>query len=386
VFLTTDGPAEQVATLDPESLAAYACRQSGDQTEPLRYLDGLAKLCTALDTEAGLTTAGRIRVRAALISALVTQCRVRAAVAADPTTARTPIRRPVFITGLLRTGTTFLQQLLARHPDLRAPRLWELMAPAGPGEPADLIAACESYVAEYYQAAPGFRAIHPLGAELPEECHRLMANTFRDSIYGLRYRVPGYVEWLRGKDMVPAYEFHRTALQCILARRGGSGAVLLKGPSHLWHLDALARVYPDARIIRLHRSPAVSVPSVCSLTSVVRGARAATVDNAEIGRYWLDQVGPLLDRLRPGVAPTATPPLDVRYQDLVADPMSTVDRVCDYIGVPLTGAAGARMADLVAPAAGNHTGHRYSAADFGLSTNGLNQRFAAYLDAFELHP
>jgi hypothetical protein len=381
VSLTTDGPAEHATALDPESLAADACRQIGDEpAEPLRYLDGLAELCAALDAEAGLTSAGRVRVRTALTSALVTQHRVRAA---DRATARTPIRRPVFITGLLRTGTTFLQQLLARHPDLRAPRLWELMAPAGPGEPADLIAACESYVAEYYQAAPAFRAIHPLGAELPEECHRLTANTFRDPIYALRYRVPSYVEWLRGQNMVTAYEFHRTALRCILTRRCGTGAVLLKGPSHLWHLDALARVYPDARIIRLHRSPAVSVPSVCSLTSVVRGARAATVDNEEIGRYWLDQVGPVLDGLRPGVGPTATPPLDVRYQDFVADPMATVDRVCDHIGVPLTGEAVARMSDLLTPAGGG--GHRYSAADFGLSTDGLNQRFAAYVDAFQLH-
>jgi hypothetical protein len=126
---------------------------------------------------------------------------------------------------------------------------------------------------------------------------------------------------------------------------------------------------------------------VCSLTAVVRGARATTVDNDEIGRYWLDQVGPVLDGLRPGAGPTATPPLDVRYADLVADPIGTVMRVCDHIGVPLTSTAIARMSDLIARTDGGPAGgHRYSAGDFGLSTEGLNRRFTGYLDAFELHP
>ena len=148
--------------------------------------------------------------------------------------AQTPIQ-PIVITGLLRSGTTFLQQLLSQHPALRAPALWELMAPASPRKPSQLIADGESYVEEYYRAAPAFRSIHPLDASQPEECHRLTANSFRHFIFALRYRVPSYVRWLREQSMTEAYRFHREQLSCLLAREPGN-PVLLKCPSHLWHL------------------------------------------------------------------------------------------------------------------------------------------------------
>jgi hypothetical protein len=370
--------------LDPVSLAAEARRRAGaDPDEDLRFMDGLDRLATALDGQARLTEAGRARARAALVTATATQIHVKRLTTAVPQIGRTPIR-PVFITGLLRTGTTLLHNLLARHPGLRAPALWELMAPAGP-DPADsLIASCESYIEEYYRAAPAFRAIHPLDARLPEECHRLTANSFRHPIYALRYRVPGYVEWLRGRSMAPAYAFHRTQLGCVLWRRPGD-PVVLKCPSHLWHLDELAREYPNAKVIRLHRSPAVAIPSVCSLTAVVRAARAERVDHEEIGRYWLEQADTALAGLRRGGGPLPTPPLDLRYADLVADPLATAARVCDHIGVPMTEEARRRMSaflDTKGKAAAGR--HRYAAADFGLDDRLLARRFAGYIAEFGL--
>jgi hypothetical protein len=383
--LTTEKPTGSGTTFDPQLLVEDAYRQTGGTPdEPLSYLDGLNALCAALDTQARLSPAGRVRVQDALVKALVNQRRVRMAIAANPQIERIPVVQPVFVTGLLRTGTTFLQHLLAQHPQLRAPQLWELMAPAGPEEPADLITACESYIAEYYRVAPKFKTIHPLGARRPEECHRLTANTFRDLIYAVRYRVPDYLVWLRHQSMVPAYEFHLTQLRCVLFRQAGS-RLLLKGPSHLWHLDALAAIYPDARIIRLHRSPIEAVPSVCSLTSVVRGACSDAVDNEEIGWYWLDQIGTILDDLRPGIGPTQLPPLDVRYADFIADPLGTAGWVCDFLGVPLTDEASRRMSAFIAHDSGTAAAsHRYTPQEFGLRPEQLGERFASYIAAFDL--
>lgn len=370
--------------MDPAALVEQARRVTGaGQDEPVDHLAELARLCAALETQAGLTEAGLASARGALVRALANQFHVRRMYRANPGIADIPLA-PVFITGLLRTGTTFLQHLLGSHPDVRAPRLWELMAPAGPGTPAELVAECEEYVREYHRAAPRFAAIHPLGAQQPEECHRLTANTFRDPIYALRYRIPDYTAWLREQSMVPAYEFHAAQLRCILARVPGR-PVVLKGPSHLWYSDALAAVYPDAKLIRMHRSPLVALPSVCSLTSVVRAARAAHVDDAEIGRYWLDQADRALGGLRRGVAPTSVAPLDVRYDDLVADPIGIAERVCDYIGVALTRPAAARITayatrDRDRPA----QRHEYAAADFGLRPGALAERFGDYIAEFGL--
>jgi hypothetical protein len=374
----------ELTALDPESVAAEARRVTGcPPDEPLRFLDGLDRLTAALDGPARLTAAGRRNVRAALVKALATQVHVTRLTQAFPQVEDVPVR-PVLITGLLRTGTTFLQHLLAQHPGLRSPALWELMAPAGPGAEPELIAACESYVDEYYRVAPEFRAIHPLHARLPEECHRLTANSFRHEIYALRYRVPAYTEWLAGRSMTPAYEFHREQLRCVLWRRPGR-PVVLKCPSHLWHLDAVRAVYPDATVIRLHREPAVAVPSVCSLTAVIRAARSSSVDREEIGRYWLDQATTALTGLRRGESPLATPPLDLRFEDLVADPLGTAAQVCDHIGVPLTEEARRRMTAFLSAEDDAPRGrHDYTPEDFGLSRRQLDVRFAGYRAEFNL--
>ncbi len=294
---------------------------------------------------------------------------------------RRPLR-PIIITGMLRTGTTFLQNLLAQHPDIRAPALWELMAPARRDPPEDLIAQCAGYVAEYDRIAPKFKYIHPLHVESPEECHRLTGNTFCDPIFALRYRVPSYVKWLDRQSMVPIYQYHRTQLQVLLDRIPGEH-VLLKGPSHLWHLDDLAAVYPDAAVVRMHRSPAVAVPSVCSLTSVVRGASTDSVDDQEIGRYWLERVTPVLEGLRRGSGPFSRPPLDIRYADLVADPMAVVAEICAAVGLSLTDAARRRMNGYLS-AGQARSQHAYDAEQFGLRAGQLADRFSDYLDEFAI--
>src|ERR671934_2438060 len=130
----------------------------------LRFLSALDRLCSALSDEARLTEAGRRSTRRSLVSALVLQLRLHRLLEAHPEVERLPFDGPLVVAGLFRTGTTLLQNLLAQHPDMRVPQLWELMHPVsrdGSGaERARLIRVTQSYVQAYYRAAPAFRAIH----------------------------------------------------------------------------------------------------------------------------------------------------------------------------------------------------------------------------------
>lgn len=371
----------QQSTLDIDTIVQSARHVAGDDETEFRDLEPLRQLVRSVDEEARLTSAGRSRLQRSLVRSLVEQLETSHRIAERPEVTDRPLR-PIIITGLLRTGTTFLQHLLAQHPQLRAPALWEMMAPARRDRPEELIAQCSAYIAEYDRIAPKFKHIHPLHVDFPEECHRLTGNTFCDPIFALRYHVPSYAQWLDRQSMVPIYRYHRTQLQVLLDRIPGDH-VLLKGPSHLWHQDDLAAVYPDALVIRMHRSPSVAVPSVCSLTSVVRGASAEAVDDHEIGRYWLDRVTPVLAGLRRGVGPFDRPPLDIRYADLVADPMAVVAEICAAAGLSVTDEAQRRMNGYLS--AGHAKGqHTYRAEQFGLRSDQLADRFSDYLDEFAL--
>ena len=55
----------------------------------------------------------------------------------EPGILRQPIERPIFITGLPRSGTTFLHRLMLEDPDNRAPLVWQTIYPYPPRRGAD---------------------------------------------------------------------------------------------------------------------------------------------------------------------------------------------------------------------------------------------------------
>lgn len=373
---------------DVASILAEAAMNGVSDPDHIVGREALDRLAHALDTEAKLTSDGRKAVRNSLIGALTIQARAAQMRSVEPAIATTPITAPVFITGMLRTGTTLIHNLLAEHPDLRAPRLWELTAPVSSrqGEQANqnLVRDSAAYVAEYNKAAPALASAHFLDALRPDECQRLTGAIFTSMIYELRYDVPSYGHWLYQQDQVDAYAYHRLLLQHILWRQGG-GTVVMKCPFHLWRLGALVETYPDARIIHMHRSPAVTIPSTCSLTEIVRGARSDRIDRPAIGRLWSSRIEDAISEL-PAVRTGAladTPVLDVSYSRLMADPLAMVGEICDFIGVPLTAAAERAMRDyLAANPQRKHGAHQYKAEDYGLDTVELERRFGDYTTQF----
>ena len=45
-----------------------------------------------------------------------------------------PVKKPIFIIGMPRTGTTLLSRLMGEDPRLRAPLMWEMGSPCPPGK------------------------------------------------------------------------------------------------------------------------------------------------------------------------------------------------------------------------------------------------------------
>jgi hypothetical protein len=377
--------------LDEGALLQAARRQTG-----LEDLGGdtfrvpLRVLRESLGAEARLTPLGRIVARRDLVSLLVTRLRLVEDRKRQPGIAEQAIRRPLFIVGLPRTGSTLLHQLLAQDSQNRVAQTWEVMAPSPPPDAARYasdprIARAARQLRWLEVLAPDFKKIHPVGAGAAIECIAIMSPSFLSPRFHTLYHVPTYQEWLERQDLRPAYEFHRRFLQHLQWRAPASRWVL-KAPAHLFAFDALFATYPDALLVQTHRDPLTVLASVASLTAVLQAAVTDHLDLREIGaevtRRWANGLERAM-QFRQEASSPGERFLEVHYHELARDPIATIRRIYAHLGATLSQEAERRMRQHLAGSPKDKYGaHRYSLDAFGLDPTDLSHRFKAYREFF----
>jgi Sulfotransferase family len=151
---------------------------------PDDYTDGLEVLLESYARDAGLTPAGEKAARALLRGALAARLLSQAGWQAHPAWAQVRIERPVFVTGLPRTGSTALPRLLAADPAHQGLELWLAEAPqprpprpAWAGDP--LFQAVQAACARHNVEHPEFMGVHYVAADQVEECWQLLRQSMR---------------------------------------------------------------------------------------------------------------------------------------------------------------------------------------------------------------
>ncbi len=382
--------------LSPELLLRSATQRTGLTDLGLQGIHGpLQRLVTALEREANLTLLGRVTIRHFLVSLLEIALLLQRERTLRPAIAEQRIAAPVFIVGLPRTGTTLLHNLLVQDPDTRAPRTWETMYPAGyPETPSTIRRAkwkTSARLALANRIAPQFRRIHPVGADRPEECVALMAPGLTSALFHTLYRVPSYQDWFEMDRQNLGFDTHFRLLQLLQFLRGPAGKRqqsrwVLKCPAHLFSLKALLRRYPDAQLIQTHRDPLRAIPSIASLNTTLRAAFSSQVNPREIGRDCTRRWSGALEQfLRQRDSLSTDRVVDVAYSELVASPVSTVQRVYDRLGWRLSASARTAMQGYLATNPKDACGvHRYSLQAFGLDAAQEAQRFSSYCERFNI--
>jgi hypothetical protein len=346
-------------------------------------------LIESLERDAQLSLIGRIAARQDMIRLLANRLRMVSDQKRHPEILARPVVRPLFVTGLPRTGTTLLHGLLAQDPAHRAPLNWETMAPSPPPERTTSqtdrrIGQAERFLAWFHRLNPDIKRIHPLGARLPEECLIITSHSFYSFQFQTMYHVPSYEAWLEAQDLRTCYAWHRRFLQQ-LQRRSPTRWVL-KAPAHLFGIEALFAAYPDAGVIFTHRDPLEVAGSLASLTAVLRSTFSDGVNRAAVGPEmsgrWCDATQRALRARDAGVAP-AERFYDVRYADLMRDPIGTVRGIYEHFELPFRpGLEDVLRRYLAEHRKDKHGRHEYTLAEFGLDAEHERQRYRAYRERF----
>jgi hypothetical protein len=310
-----------------------------------------------------------------------------------PEIAQQKIVKPVFIIGFPRTGTTILHDILAQDPVNRAPLTWEVMFPSPPPRTATFetdarIAVCEDSFVGVRAAIPQFKAMHPMGAQLSQECVTLMGEAMCTPLFHNQFRVNAYQDWVDLEaDWSHVYDFHHKQLQHLQ-----SGHMLdrwvLKTGAHMWGLEHLLETYPDARIVFTQRHPVKSLTSYASLTALVRTLGSDHVDKVEIAADWSVRLKRVLEHVWSVRMAKKYPDaifLDVLFSDFVRNQFGVVEKIYDAFDLPMSEAGATAMRKFIDEnPPGVHGIHRYDPEEYGVRADVVNDTFRSYIERFDL--
>jgi Sulfotransferase family len=369
---------------DLHASATKACGLDDFGSDDDNYREALAVLLEAYRTDADLTEFGskmqRFFVRNALVARLVSE----AAFKQYPQYADVPIEKPIFVTGLPRTGTTAIHRLLAADPRHQGLELWlaEFPQPRPPRETwpdNPIFSELDARFKKAHEENPDYTGLHYMTADEVEECWQLLRHSLHSVSYETLAHIPTYAQWLAKQDWTRPYQRHRRNLQLIGLNEPEKRWVL-KNPSHLFALDALFNAYPDALVIQCHRPVETIMASMCSLAQHTTEGWSNSFTGEVIGRDAMETWSrglELFNTVRAQHDPAQFYDLD--YFEFVKDPVGTVGNVYRQFDIEFTDDA--RAAVLTSheeskqgPRAPKHS---YSLADYGLTDEQVKKRFTA---------
>jgi hypothetical protein len=379
--------------LDEATLLGAASEATGlDDFGDGWFRTPLARLLSALESEARLNLLGRLFARSEIQRVLQNRLRVERWIAEHPEVERERIEAPVFVTGLGRGGTTLLHELLAQDPANRVPLLWETFDSVPPPEPESFltdprVAAAHREITLMDAAVPALTGMHENAGDLPTECIFLFAHQLATDMFTGEFHVPSYTLWLHAQDLAPVYAYHRRLLQLLQSRHRGERWVL-KAPSHLGQLPTLFRAYPDARVVIMHRDPLRVIGSLCNLMAALHWIRSDHVDYDGIVRAMSFGFPYLCERVMKqrdaGELPAGRID-DLLYRDLVRDPIETLRGLHARWGRALPAEAEARMRAWLADRRHAKRGaHEYAFETTGLERDAERAKYAAYLERYAI--
>lgn len=214
---------------------------------------------------------------------------------------------PIFVVGAPRSGTTLLQYMLRSHPRISLP-------------------TSEShFFIPLYRNQASFGDLEQVEnvRRVLGEMHRISADFLETNLHGMHFDLESLAEELHAEGRhtvqgIIAGLFEKNARGESKARWGD------KTPYYVLHMPKLLEWFPDAQIIHLIRDG-----RDCALSMFERKHDFKVYNTYFAAKYWqhyVDTGRELGSRLG------ANTYMEVRYEDMLADPVAATRRICEFLG------------------------------------------------------
>ncbi len=244
--------------------------------------------------------------------------------------ARTQLTKPpIFILGHWRSGTTLLHELLVVDPQFACPSTYQCFAPSHFIVSEALMVRFGSFLLPKKRPMDNMEA----GWQLPQEDEFAMMNLGVPSPY-LRIAFPqtqpealDYLN-LTGLSKTQLTQWREKFLWFIqaLSYHHGGKQLVLKSPPHTGRIAELAQLFPEAKFIHLTRDPRKLFSSTMRLWQSLEAVQALQTSRGET--EMAEYVGECLNSMYAQFESArqeidSQRLVDIRYEDLVADPVGT---------------------------------------------------------------
>lgn len=416
------GPFKQ-GSITLEKAMKYAVKKTGlsdfGESHFIEAYKGLVDLDT--HKRLPLTNIGYIGYRIEMNMSMVRRLKTIDYLKRNPDVLKVPVRSPVFVLGLPRTGTTFLHRMLSLDPAIRSPLLWELLAfvPSVNGKaPQEEMQRDNDSRAQYVRKLikmrkdMGDRAIdhiHETDADEPEECIWAMTDELplhMSALYTIYVDFDNFVSKCTMEHCARAYKYYKSVLQLLSYQAGERGVVnggteprrwMLKSPMHMFFVPAIAKAFPDAKLVWTHRHPLSAVPSMCSLIKSLHQMyfENESRDDALIGRQLSKVSANVLQTTPKEISDSKLPCADVTYENLIKDPIGTVKAIYKQFGWDFTSEyeqilveylrENKKKRELKKKEQSTDRMHLYTPEEFSLTSQELcEDKFKEYIDRYQV--
>lgn len=353
------------------------------------FEEPLNVLIDSLNNEARLHPVGQMLMSACTKLFLRNRLLLESAWEENPAALAVPVRQPLYVIGLPRTGTTLLYNLLCQDPQCRPLNGWESFFPVaekrkdGRAVKDRRRQRGKLFVWHMNRMAPRLKSVHELVADGPEECTWLLHNSFLSGSLLLQARIPTYARYVKSRprdDWRRIYAEYGNTLK-LLQQNSSASHWVLKSPAHQLGLAGLLDVIPNACVVQTHRDPQQVIGSCCSLFSIVRAVYSDHVYDEVLGPEVLDHLQLAVRRAMEARDERPERFFDVGFKQLVEDPIGAVRRIYDHFGYEFHPQMETGMRRwLKDNPQGKHGKHRYDLAQFGLCEDQVQQSMGDYWD------
>lgn len=377
---------------DREALVAEAIARTGlSDFGDTWFFANIDALIPIFNSESRLNAAGVQGAAGMIVNGLVNRLRHVELIKQHPEILDEEVEVAAVVVGLPRTGSTMLHRLLASAPGMTGTRWFETQnyspfPDEEHGNPEGRREAAKGILDYMLATIPDLMSIHPMSIDQPDEELIILGQLYSSTMIEGTYYVPSYARWLMQQDRIQCYRDLKQILQSLQwqdpSRKGAKW--VLKTPGHLMALDGVIEVFPDAKIVMTHRDPVATVPSYCSMEYSLYHLGSDDVDRKSVADFWVGRLAELLNSfmdVRDKVGGKNF--VDVRYKDLLTDPIGQGTRVLEAAGITVTDAVRDGMSEWIeANKREDRAPHKYTLEDFGLQKEEIEGLFTRYRDNF----